>query len=64
MAGTSVGSGKYSLEKVMRDILELTATQKRYEKKYLDAKATSTADKISFVSNNTETTPGSANLEI
>ena len=64
MAGTFAGSGKYSLEKVMGEILEFKATQKRHAKQYLDAKATSTADKISFVSDNNETTAGSANLEI
>ena len=56
MAGTSTGSGKYSLEKVMAEVLELKATQKRYAKQYLDSKSTSAADKISFISENAETT--------
>ena len=46
MAGTSIGSGKYSFEKVMAEVLKLTATQKRYAKQYLDAKSSSAADKI------------------
>ena len=42
MAEASAGSGKYSLEKVISEILELKATQKRYAKQYLDAKSSST----------------------
>ena len=49
MAGTSAGRGKYSLGKVKGEILELKATQKRYAKRYLDVKSTSTADKISLL---------------
>ena len=64
MAGTSSGSGKYSLEKIIGEILELKATQKRYAKQHLDAKVTSTVDKISFVSDSTKTTAGTTNLEI
>ena len=66
MAGTSTGSGQYSLEKVMAEILELKATQKRYAKQYLDAKSSSAADKISFIPDNAETIrpTDSANLEI
>ena len=67
MAGTSTGSGKYSLEKVVAKVLKLKATQKRYAKQYLDSKFTSAADKISFISDNAETTirpTDSANLEI
>ena len=67
MAGTSTGSGKYSLEKVMAEVLELKATQKRYAKQYLDSKSTTAADKISFISDNAETTirpTDSANREI
>ena len=66
MAGTSTGSGKHSLEKVMAEVLELKATQKRYAKQYLDAKSSDAAEKISFISDNTETIrpTNSANLEI
>ena len=64
MAETFVGSGKYSLEKVMGEIPQLKATQKRYAKQHFDTKLTITADKISFVSDNTKTTADSANLEI
>ena len=67
MAGTSTGSGKYSLEKVMAEVLELKATQKRYAKQYLDSKSSSAAGKISFISDNAEITirtTDSANLEI
>ena len=66
MAGTLTGSGKYSLEKDMAEVLELKATQKSYAKKYLDAKSSSAADKISFISDNAETIrpTESANLEI
>ena len=66
MARTSTGSGKYSLEKVMAEVLELKATQKRYAKQYLDAKSSSAADKISFISDNAKTIrpTDSANLEI
>ena len=65
MAKTSTGSGKYSLEKVMAEVLELKATQKRYAKQYLDAKSSSAADKISFISDNAKTirTTDSANLK-
>ena len=66
MARISTRSGKYSLEKVMAEVLELKATQKRYAKQYLDAKSSSPADKVSFISDNTETIrpTDSANLEI
>ena len=45
MAGTSAGGGKYSLEKVMGEILELKATQKKNAKQYLDAKSTTVVAK-------------------
>ena len=51
----------------MAEVLELKATQKRYAKQYLDSKSTSAADKISFISDNAETTirpTDSANREI
>ena len=66
MAGTSTGSGKYSLEKVMAEVLELKATQKKYAKQYSDAKSPSAAHKISLISDNAETIrpTDSANLEI
>ena len=66
MAGTLTGSGKCSLEKVMAEVLEFKATQKTYAKQYLDAKFSSAADKISFISDNIETIrpADSANLEI
>ena len=49
MAGTSAGSGKYSLEKVMAEILERKPTQKRYAKQYLCAKSSCVSDKIAFI---------------
>ena len=64
MAGTFDGSGRCNLEKVMAEILELTATQKRYAQQYLDAKSSCAASKISFISDNTETITDRANLEI
>ena len=68
MAGTSTDGVKYSLEKVMAEVLELKATKKRYAKQSLDAKSSSAAYKISFNSDNAETITGrptdSTNLEI
>ena len=64
MAGTLAGSGKYCLEKAMAEILELKATQKKDAKQYLDAKFSSAADKISFISDNTKPITVSPNLKI
>ena len=64
MALTPAGNGKYRPEKDMAEILKLKATQKRYAKQYLDAKSSSAADKILFISDNTKAITHSANLEI